>query len=100
MGERFRIYRIDEPKQNLIHLCFLLLVRDSCKNQWQYRGVAQLVAHLFWEQRVAGSNPVSPIHFSSCRSEYLILSTEPLLASETFGSLTRSLLVNFIPAQS
>jgi hypothetical protein len=30
----------------------------------------------------------------------LILSTEPLLASETFGSLTRSLLVNFIPAQS
>ena len=25
-----------------------------------YRGVAQLVAHLVWDQRVAGSSPVTP----------------------------------------
>ncbi len=26
----------------------------------QFRGVAQLVAHLVWDQGVAGSNPVTP----------------------------------------
>ena len=28
--------------------------------QKQLRGVAQLVAHLVWDQGVAGSNPVTP----------------------------------------
>ena len=28
--------------------------------QQQFRGVAQLVAHLVWDQGVAGSNPVTP----------------------------------------
>ena len=27
---------------------------------WYYRGVAQLVARLLWEQDVAGSSPVTP----------------------------------------
>ena len=29
-------------------------------NRIQFRGVAQLVAHLVWDQGVAGSNPVTP----------------------------------------
>ena len=31
---------------------------ETCKKQ--LRGVAQLVAHLVWDQGVAGSNPVTP----------------------------------------
>lgn len=29
--------------------------------QSRHRGVAQLVAHLVWDQEVAGSSPVAPI---------------------------------------
>ena len=29
-------------------------------SKMQFRGVAQLVAHLVWDQGVAGSNPVTP----------------------------------------
>ena len=36
-----------------------LSVTSVCKNS-VIRGVAQLVAHLVWDQGVAGSNPVAP----------------------------------------
>ena len=35
----------------------------------QFRGVAQLVAHLVWDQGVAGSNPVTP---TTLRIVYLL----------------------------
>ena len=37
------------------------------------RGVAQLVAHLVWDQRVAGSNPAATIKFMKKAKIYIQL---------------------------
>ena len=47
---------------NFRHEVILNLIGSSPVkfNALRHRGVAQLVAHLVWDQRVAGSSPVTP----------------------------------------
>ena len=56
--------RLAQPGE---HLVYTQSVGSSILSSTMLRDVAQLVAHLVWDQRVAGSNPVIPTAKFLCK---------------------------------
>ena len=66
--------------------------QEPIKKETVIRGVAQLVAHLVWDQGVAGSNPVTPTRISQEQSWEifcfirLFFNTNSFFCAEFFGA--------------